>query len=126
MNLQELQTIAHHKLPVKIIVFSNNGYRMIQATQDVLGLRRVAVDPTNGVSFPNFRSLAQSFCLAPGDIYTWEDFHKIIPAMIDSPGPTLIEYHMDPEQAALPKLAPIVTADGIRSPALDEMTPVIT
>jgi acetolactate synthase I/II/III large subunit len=36
LNLQELQTIAHHKLPIKIIIFNNDGYLMIKHTQKVL------------------------------------------------------------------------------------------
>ena len=34
LNIQELQTILHHKLPVKIFVLCNEGYTSIRATQD--------------------------------------------------------------------------------------------
>ena len=30
MNLQELQTVVHHRLPIKIIIFVNDGYLMIK------------------------------------------------------------------------------------------------
>ncbi|MGL4949171.1 MAG: thiamine pyrophosphate-binding protein [Anaeroplasmataceae bacterium] len=33
MNLQELQTIRHHKLPIKIIVLNNDGYHSIRQSQ---------------------------------------------------------------------------------------------
>ena len=33
MNLQELQTIVHHKLPIKLFVINNNGYQSIRITQ---------------------------------------------------------------------------------------------
>ena len=33
MNLQELQTIDHHRLPIKIFIFNNDGYLMIKHTQ---------------------------------------------------------------------------------------------
>ena len=33
MNIQELQTIDHYKLPIKIFVFNNDGYLMIKHTQ---------------------------------------------------------------------------------------------
>ena len=32
-NLQELQTIAHHQLPIKIFVYDNHGYRTMKFTQ---------------------------------------------------------------------------------------------
>ena len=34
-NMQELQTIKTNKLPVKIIVFNNNGYVSIRDTQRI-------------------------------------------------------------------------------------------
>jgi len=53
MNVQELQTIAHHQLPIKIFVFNNAGYSSIRQTQDNLcaGLR-VGESSASGVSFP--------------------------------------------------------------------------
>ncbi|MFA7322704.1 MAG: thiamine pyrophosphate-binding protein, partial [Dokdonella sp.] len=33
MNLQELQTIAHHRLPIKIFVLNNRGYLSIRSSQ---------------------------------------------------------------------------------------------
>jgi acetolactate synthase I/II/III large subunit len=33
MNLQELQTIIHNKLPIKIFVINNDGYHSIRQTQ---------------------------------------------------------------------------------------------
>lgn len=125
MNLQELQTIVHHRLPVKIIVFRNDGYKMIKATQDVLKLTRSGVAPESGLSFPNFNFVARAFRMSATSVFSWKDFHQAIPAAFESEGPSLIEYHMDPEQPALPKLNPIVTDAGIRSPALDELSPVL-
>ena len=33
LNIQELQTIVHHRLPIKIFVLNNNGYLSIRSTQ---------------------------------------------------------------------------------------------
>ncbi len=62
MNLQELQTIVHYKLPIKIYVLNNNGYRSLEQTQtnyfkgDFIGC-----NPQSGVSFPDFNKLAEVF-----------------------------------------------------------------
>ncbi len=62
MNLQELQTIKHYKLPIKIYVLNNNGYRSLEQTQtnyfkgDFIGC-----NPQSGVSFPDFNKLAEVF-----------------------------------------------------------------
>ena len=34
-NIQELQTIKTYKMPVKVIVFNNNGYVSIRDTQKI-------------------------------------------------------------------------------------------
>ena len=33
MNLQELQTVAHHNIPLKIFVINNNAYAIINRRQ---------------------------------------------------------------------------------------------
>lgn len=124
MNLQELQTIVHHKLPIKIIVFSNSGYTMLKQTQDGANYKRSGVSPDTGVSFPNYRRLAQSFGMQATEIYNWADFDKAMPLLFDTQQPALVEYFMNPECELLPKLLPIRKPDGtIESPPFWDMTP---
>lgn len=62
MNLQELQTIKHHNIPVRIIVINNNAYGVIRSRQKGLfRTRTIGTDPSNGVSCPDFGSVAQCF-----------------------------------------------------------------
>lgn len=124
-NLQELQTIAHHKLPIKIIVYNNAGYLMIKRTQDVTGLDRSGVCADTGVSMPEFAPLAKSFGIPSGTIRTWADFDDQIVRMFQAEGPYLVEFIMDPEQQLVPKLNPIRTADGSYvSPRFDQLSPL--
>jgi acetolactate synthase-1/2/3 large subunit len=104
LNLQELQTIVHHKLPIKIIVYRNEGYLMIRRTQKVAGLKESGVAPDSGVSFPNYRHVALAFGITAGEIRTWEDYQRLIPAMLNSGGACLLEYYMNPRQTLVPKL----------------------
>ncbi|MFA5351399.1 MAG: thiamine pyrophosphate-binding protein, partial [Candidatus Omnitrophota bacterium] len=56
MNLQELQTIVHYKLPVKIFVWNNDGYLSIRATQSkFFNGRLIGTDRSCGVSFPRIK-----------------------------------------------------------------------
>ena len=123
MNLQELATIAHHKLPIKIIVFNNNGYTMIKKTQDVsLGGRHAGSD-TADLSFPDFIRLGEAFGIRSCSVSNWIDF-DIAMDHLQEDGPLLIDYRMDPDQALLPKLQPIINADGsIRDAQFNEMSP---
>ena len=77
MNLQELQTIAHHQLPIKILVISNEAYSSIKLSQRNLFQGRLAgSNPESGVSCPDFtrRSRPRSGCrvirFAPGTTWT--------------------------------------------------------
>lgn len=62
MNVQELQTIQYYNLPIKILVINNNGYAVIRKRQqDLFRSRTIGTDKENGVSFANFRKLADCF-----------------------------------------------------------------
>jgi acetolactate synthase-1/2/3 large subunit len=64
MNLQELQTIKHYGLPIKIFVLNNSGYRSLEMTQenyfkgDYIGCNK-----QSGVSFPEWKKVAETFDL---------------------------------------------------------------
>jgi acetolactate synthase-1/2/3 large subunit len=62
MNLQELETIRHHQLPIKILIVNNNVYSIIRRRQrDLFRKRIIGTDPSNGVSCPDFSKVAESF-----------------------------------------------------------------
>ena len=75
MNLQEMQTIIQYDLPVKIIVFSNDGYGAIrQTSKNFFEGEYIGCTPDTGVSFPSYRKIAQTFgfsymqCATNGDL----------------------------------------------------------
>lgn len=127
MNLQELQTVVHHQLPIKIIIFNNDGYLMIKHTQKaVLQGRYAGTDRKSGVSCPDFRKLAQAFDLPSFQIRTWEDFDRDLPKIQASTGPLICEVFMHPEQFFHPKLGLSIQPDGsIISPPLEDLSPFI-
>lgn len=119
-NLQELQTIAHHNLPIKIVVFSNDGYGMIRHTQKALGYEQTASDRAGGVSCPDFMEVAKAFGIRSATMKTWGGL-DLIPWLMNEKGPALLEVMCSPEQQYLPK---IVGRPGF-SPALDEQSPLL-
>lgn len=124
MNLQELQTIVTHQLPVKIVVFSNDGYAMIRRSQRAMGIGVNSVGNGNGVTLPSFRKLAYSFGMPACDVRTWEDFDKAIPALLAAPGPSLVEVFTDPEQVFL-KLNPVMVDGKPVSPRFCDLEPAL-
>ena len=64
MSVQELATVMHHSIPIKIILVNNSGYAMIRQTQDQwLDSNYVASSNQGGLSFPRFSKLSEAFGL---------------------------------------------------------------
>ena len=125
MNVQELQTIVHHNLPVKIIVFCNDGYAMIKGTHKNLRFPYIGVDKASGVSMPDFHRLANGFGIAARDAHNWNDVRIALPELMNYEGPALLQVSIDPEQAYVPRLQPKIAADGTITPALfHELSPL--
>lgn len=65
MNMQELETIRAHKIPLKLLVVNNNVYSIIRRRQQELFRNRtIGTDPGNGVTVPNFEKVAALFDFA--------------------------------------------------------------
>ena len=61
MNIKELQTIVHNKIPVKIFLLNNSGYLAISLMQDNLfNGNRIGCDKNTSVSNPNFIKIAEA------------------------------------------------------------------
>jgi acetolactate synthase I/II/III large subunit len=92
MNLQELQTIIHNQIPVKIIIINNNVYGIIRRRQSELFRGRViGVDPNNGVSCPNFEKLALAFGLKYQLIEKKESLELSLKQLVETEGPVICE-----------------------------------
>lgn len=77
-NLQELQTVAHHKLPIAIFVFENGAYRTMQITQEAHFKREAAASKDSGVSCPYFVGVGHAFDVAPIALHHSTKTSKII------------------------------------------------
>jgi acetolactate synthase-1/2/3 large subunit len=95
MNVQELATAAHERLPVKIVVLDNRSLGMVRQQQDMFwGGRRSAVDLG---ATPDWPALAASFGVTACDD---------IDAALAEPGPALVRISIDPEADCLPMFRP--------------------
>ncbi len=128
LNLQELQTIAHHNLPVKLFIFNNDGYLMIKHTQNALfKTGYVGTDKASGVSCPDFAKIAAAFDMPAFQIRHWEDCDAVLEQVQAATGPVICEVFMHPEQLFSPKLSLIVREDGtLVSPPLEDLSPLVS
>lgn len=129
MNLQELQTIAHHKLPIKIFLFNNAGYLAIKNTQNAFyGGRLAAVNEDTGLSFPDFSKVATAFGIRYSRIANHQDdMEAKIQEALDYDGPTFVDLTMSPEQPLWPKMQIDTKEDGsVAARGLEDMAPLLT
>lgn len=125
-NLQELQVVVEHKIPMKLFIFNNSGYSMIRISQDNLFEGRLEGSTSeSGISFPSFKDIAQTFGFNHVLIKNSGDLNLIDDAL-NSPNAELIEIKMDPEQKYFPRLATNKLPDGgLVSPPLEDLDPKI-
>jgi acetolactate synthase-1/2/3 large subunit len=126
LNLQELQTIVHHRLPIKIVILNNGGYLSIRMAQANYFKRFVGESPPSGVSFPDMVKLAEAYGI-PASRIAGADFETRLVEMLDSDGPALCEVMLDPEQPFEPKLSSRQLPDGrMVSAPLEDMYPFLS
>jgi acetolactate synthase-1/2/3 large subunit len=125
MNLQELQTIAHHRLPIKIFVLNNNGYLSISGSQSNFFGRLAGTGPGNGVSFPDFVAVATAFGI-PARRLANADFPQLIEGILAEAGPCLCDVVLDETQGFEPRTSSRKLEDGsIVTPPLEDMFPFL-
>ena len=92
MNLQELESIRYQRLPIKVIVISNNAYSIIRRRQrDLFRKRTIGTDPANGVSCPDFAEVAKCFGFYYQRIETLEGLDPGLESLFSHSGPVLCE-----------------------------------
>ena len=126
MNVQELQTVAHLDLPLKIFILNNYGYISIKQTQDSFFGNRVACDASCGVSFPDFTKVGTAFGLRTEVIESHKNMDKQIAKILSMDGPCLCEVRLTPEYKFSPKLSSEKLPDGrMVSKPLEDMYPFL-
>jgi acetolactate synthase-1/2/3 large subunit len=98
MNLQELQTIVHYKLPIKIFIQNNLGYGIIKQFQDAYFEGRYFATG-QGYSVPNFAKIAQAFGI-PYQAVTSENQME---QLVLPDGFCIIDILLPPESLITPK-----------------------
>ena len=128
MNLQELATISHHKLPIIILIFNNGGYLTIKQSQEIgFESRIVGVNSETGLGFPNFVSLAESFDIPSVAVECLSEIPVAIEAAQRAGGPFLIDVAMSIDQIQAPKAINFRDEDGnLRQTELVNLWPQLT
>ncbi len=125
MNVQELQTIAHHRLPVKIFVLNNSGYLSMRMTQSGFFGRLTGESASSGASFPDMVKVGCAYGIPSLRIDRESQLDQVDRALAAS-GPALIDVVVDPTQEFEPRSKARQLPDGrIVSPNLEDMYPFL-
>jgi len=128
LNIQELQTVVHHKLPLKIFLYNNRGYVSIRLTQkNLFHGRYVASSPESGVSYPNMIKIAKAYGIHTEKISNNSQIAGKIKKVLALKGPVLCEINVSPNQEFSPKAASKQLANGsFVSRPLEDMYPFLS
>jgi acetolactate synthase I/II/III large subunit len=127
MNIQELQTVRHYNLPIKIFILNNNGYSAISLMQDNLfNSNYVGSNSNSGVSAPNFTKIAEAYGLKSFKFDNINDLEHKIDEVINYDGPVLCEISMIENQILIPRVQSKKDEHGnIKSNSLENMFPYL-
>lgn len=127
MNVQEMQTIASLRLPLRLFVFNNGGYASIRATQRTyFDGRYVGSGPSAKLEIPDLVALAKTFGWDAFSLDSVEELRGGIMRALDHKGPLLVDVRVMQDEGLFPKSAALPQADGsMRSMPLEDMSPLL-
>jgi acetolactate synthase I/II/III large subunit len=103
-NIQELQTVLHHKLPIKMIILNNNCHGMVRQFQEDYFEKRYQ-STLWGYSSPNFESISASYGIKAKTISKENEIDESIAWIWNTVNePVLLQVMVDTFTNAFPKI----------------------
>ena len=126
-NIQELQTLRHYGLNVKLVVVSNDGYQSIRNTQSNFFSGHLAgASRGSGVSVPPLDKIAAAYGLPYLRCERPEELLPVLRQMLEMPGPVFCEVFTREDQQILPTVSSKRLPDGtMKSQPLENMFPFL-
>jgi acetolactate synthase-1/2/3 large subunit len=113
MNIQELQSIKHHKLPIKIFILNNQGYSSMKLTQTTFFNKNfIGCNESSGISFPDNSKLADLYGLKYFKIDSTSKMTDVIKKILSYSGGVLCEVMLTKDYVIAPKLTSERRPDG--------------
>jgi len=127
LNIQELETIARLKLPIKFFVLNNQGYASIRSSQRThFNGHLVGCGPSSGLTFPNTLKIAAAYGIESMRISNQSNLRETIQTVLQMPGPVVCDVMTDPDQMVAPRVSSYVREDGsMVSRPLEDLWPFL-
>jgi len=104
MNSQELATAVHYQVPVKIALLNNHYLGMVRQWQEMFYEGRYS--QTSMAGSPDFARLAEAYGAKGLRAETPDEVASVIEEAFRTPGPVLMDFHVDPGENVFPMVAP--------------------
>jgi acetolactate synthase-1/2/3 large subunit len=112
-NIQELETAARLKLPVKFFVLNNDGYASIRASQTgYFGKPNIGCDSRTGLTVPDMSKVAAAYNIPSVVIPDQRNLRDDVRKVLAMEGPVVIDVHVIPDEMRAPRLQSYQRPDG--------------
>ncbi len=126
-NIQELETVARLKLPIKFFVLNNGGYASIRASQaSFFGRPQIGCDAATGQSLPDLRKVAEAYGLRTEQIADQTNLRDDVRRVLRLPGPVVCDVLSIEDEVRAPRLSSVQLPDGsFVSKPLEDLWPFL-
>lgn len=126
-NIQELETAARLKLPVKFFVLNNDGYASIRASQTgYFGRASIGCDGSTGLTVPDLSKVAAAYNIPSVVIADQRNLRADVRRILAMDGPVVVDVRVIPDEMRAPRLQSYQKPDGsMVSKPLEDMYPFL-
>ena len=125
-NIQELQTIVHKKIPMKILLMNNNAYGANVITQGLYFKNKYGSDNDSDLSFPSSEKIANAYGINYICARKNEDLEQVFEKFLSCEEAIICEVFSCIQQR-VPKLSAVKNDDGtFSSRPFEDMDPFLT
>jgi acetolactate synthase-1/2/3 large subunit len=126
-NIQELETAARLRLPIRFFVLNNNGYASIRASQTgYFGHPSIGCDAATGTTIPDLSRVAAAYGIPSVVIRDQRNLREDVRRILAMEGPVLVDVHVIPDEVRAPRLQSYQRPDGsMASRPLEDLYPFL-
>lgn len=127
LNMQELMTMKHYNLPIKLFISCNGGYRgVVRSQSNMFGGKFTGCTAETGVEMPDFAKVAAAFDIPYIKVNSHDDLDAKLDEIYADDRLIICEWPQDPEQFIEPRVMNRKAEDGsIVSSGIDDMAPFL-
>jgi len=127
LNIQELLTVTHYNVPLKIFICNNGGYRgIVRSQSNMFGGRYTGCTEDTGVAMPSFKKIAEAFDLPYYLVENHAQLADTLQQVYAVEGACICEIMQDLDQVIEPRSSSKRLEDGsIVSPVIDDLFPFL-